>query len=187
MVFGLLEGRNVNLRVMEKEDIDFVAEFNNDIDCGGEYEPIEQMSKSEWTKLLDTLMSSQTDFKLFIIQKRDGTKIGQIHHRLSRPMHGMEIVYDLIPNERGKGYGTEAIQLMVDYLFLSKDYARIQAIADVRNKASHRVLEKAGFQREGTIRNCLFSRGELRDYYLYSIIREEWKEPKILTKTVQHQ
>jgi ribosomal-protein-alanine N-acetyltransferase len=89
----------------------------------------------------------------------------------------------LNPNERGKGYGTEAVQLMVDYLFLSKDLARIQAIANVRNKASQRVLEKAGFQREGTIRKCLFNRGELRDYYLYSILREEWKEPKILTKT----
>jgi RimJ/RimL family protein N-acetyltransferase len=53
----------------------------------------------------------------------------------------------------------------------------------VRNKASQRVLEKASFQREGTIRKALFNRGELRDYCLYSILREEWKEPKILTKT----
>ena len=95
----------------------------------------------------------------------------------------MEIAYGLNPNERGKGYGTEAVQLVVDYLFLSKDLARIQAIADVRNKASQRVLEKAGFQREGTIRKSIFNRGELRDYYLYSILREEWKEPKILAKT----
>jgi RimJ/RimL family protein N-acetyltransferase len=33
------------------------------------------------------------------------------------------------------------------------------------------------------MRKCLFNRGELRDYYLYSILREEWKEPKILTRT----
>jgi RimJ/RimL family protein N-acetyltransferase len=179
----LLEGKTVNLRVMEKDDIDFLAEFNNDIDCGGEYEPINQMSKSELIKMFDTLQSSQIDFKVFMIQKKDGSKIGEIHHRLRGPGHGMEISYGLVPNERGKGYGTEAIQLMVDYLFLSKDFARIQAIVDVRNNASQRVLEKSGFQREGIVRNCLFSRGELRDYYLYSIIREEWKEPKILTKT----
>jgi RimJ/RimL family protein N-acetyltransferase len=72
---------------------------------------------------------------------------------------------------------------MVDYLFLSKELARIHAIADVRNKASQRVLEKAGLQREGTMRKCLFNRGEPRDCYLYSILREEWKEPKILTRT----
>jgi RimJ/RimL family protein N-acetyltransferase len=34
------------------------------------------------------------------------------------------------------------------------------------------------------MRKCLFSNGELRDYYLYSTLREEWKEPKILTKNV---
>ena len=44
------------------------------------------------------------------------------------------------------------------------------------------VLEKAGFQREGTMRDESFDRGELRDYYLYSIIRREWEEPRILTK-----
>jgi RimJ/RimL family protein N-acetyltransferase len=96
----------------------------------------------------------------------------------------MEIGYFFVPSERGKGYGTEATRLIVDYLFLSKELARIHAIADVRNRASQRVLEKAGLQREGTMRKCLFNRGEWRDYYLYSILREEWKEPKVLTKTI---
>ena len=94
----------------------------------------------------------------------------------------MEIAYFLIPSKRGKGYGTEAVQLMVDYLFLSEDLTRIQAGADVRNKASQRVLEKVGFQREGTMRKWFFNNGELRDIYLYSIFREEWEEPRILTK-----
>jgi len=44
-------------------------------------------------------------------------------------------------------------------------------------------LEKAGFQREGIMRKPGFVRGEWIDAYLYSILREEWKEPKILTKT----
>ena len=71
---------------------------------------------------------------------------------------------------------------MVDYLFLSKDISRIQATTSIRNKGSQRVMEKTGLTREGTIRN--FARGARRDFYLYSILREEWKEPKILTKTV---
>ncbi len=44
------------------------------------------------------------------------------------------------------------------------------------------MLEKAGFAKEGTIRKSV--NGVRRDSYLYSILREEWKEPKILTKTV---
>jgi len=72
---------------------------------------------------------------------------------------------------------------MVDYLFLSKDIVCIQAHTDVGNIASQKVLEHAGFKKEGIIRKHSFVRGEWRDWSLYSILREEWKEPKILTKT----
>jgi RimJ/RimL family protein N-acetyltransferase len=72
---------------------------------------------------------------------------------------------------------------MVDYLFLSRDLVRIQATTDLRNKASQSLLEKIGFKREGTLRKSYFVRGVWTDCYLYSILREEWKEPKILTKT----
>ena len=69
-------------------------------------------------------------------------------------------------------------------MFLSKDTVRVQAETNVENTASQKVLEKAGFRREGVVRKVAFIRGEWRDCYLYSILREEWKEPKILTKAV---
>jgi RimJ/RimL family protein N-acetyltransferase len=72
---------------------------------------------------------------------------------------------------------------MLDYLFLSKNIVRIQARTDLRNVASQKILEKAGFKKEGVVRKSSFVRGEWRDRYLYSILREEWKEPKILTRT----
>jgi RimJ/RimL family protein N-acetyltransferase len=61
------------------------------------------------------------------------------------------------------------------------DISRIMASPSIKNKGSQRVLQKAGFTKEGTIRNS--ARGTWRDSYLYSILREGWKEPKILTKT----
>jgi RimJ/RimL family protein N-acetyltransferase len=44
-------------------------------------------------------------------------------------------------------------------------------------------LEKVGFKKEGIIRKHDFVYGKWIDDYIYSILREEWKEPKILTKT----
>jgi RimJ/RimL family protein N-acetyltransferase len=72
---------------------------------------------------------------------------------------------------------------MVDYLFLSKDIACIQATTDVGNVASQQVLEKTGFKKEGTMRKRFFSNGEWKDTVMFSILREEWKEPKILTRS----
>jgi len=181
----VLEGKNVNLRMMEREDVDFATECFNDINFWGEYDPIgAQKSKAERQKAFDNppQVAILCERQRFIIEKKDRTKIGFIAFWVTQPNRMMEIGYHLIPNERGKGYGTEAVQLMVDCLFLSKDLVRIQAITDARNKASQRVLEKTGFQREGTIRKSGFVRGEWSNGYLYSILREEWKEPKILTK-----
>jgi RimJ/RimL family protein N-acetyltransferase len=177
----LLEGKNVNLRVMEKEDVPQFAEWVNKPEVFGEYNPLHQISRTEAEKMFETPL----ELKPFFIEKKDGSKIGFVAHFYVLHVAGrqLEIGYSLVPNERGKGYCTEATQLMVDYLFLSKDTMRIQAQTDPRNVASQKVLEKVGFKKEGTLRKNFFMRGEWRDAYLYSILREEWKEPKILTRT----
>lgn len=168
---------------MEKNDLDFIVNCFNNIDFY-EYDPIVQMSSEEKKKEFDnpTQLSIVTESGRFIIEKKDGTKIGYMRHWFVQPARLMEMGYFVIPSERGKGYGTEAVQIIVDYLFLSRDNARIQAATNVRNKASQRVLEKVGFKKEGTIRKSAFVRGEWADAHLYSILRKEWKEPKILTK-----
>ena len=180
-MFRVLEGKNVNLRIMEKDDLPLFVEWVNKPEVFGEYNPLHQMSKTEAEKMFE----NPHEEKSFIIEKKDGSKIGFIAHFYVLHVAGrqLEIGYSLVPSERGKGYCTEATQLMVDYLFLSKDTMRIQAQTDPRNVASHKVLEKVGFKNEGTLRKSFFMRGEWRDAYIYSILREEWKEPKILTRT----
>jgi len=73
-------------------------------------------------------------------------------------------------------------KIMVDYLFLSKNIVRIQAETHPDNMTSQRILEKSGFKKEGIIRKSFFSRGVFKDTVMFSILREEWKEPRILTK-----
>jgi ribosomal-protein-alanine N-acetyltransferase len=178
----LLEGKNVNLRIMEKEDLPLFAEWFNKPEVFGEYNPLRQMSRTDAEKLLE----NPNELKPFIIEKKDGSKIGFIAHFYVLHVAGkqLEIGYSLVPSERGKGCCTEAVKIMVDHLFLSKDIGRIQAQTDPRNVASQKVLEKVGFKKEGTLRKNFFTRGEWRDAYVYSILREEWKEPKILTRAL---
>jgi RimJ/RimL family protein N-acetyltransferase len=176
----LLEGKLVNLRAMEKEDLPQFSEWFNTPEFMGDYSRIPQSSRVEAEKMLE----SPLELKPFIIEKKDGTKIGFIaHFHVLHPSGSkLEIGYALVPSERGKGYCTEAVQLMVDFLFLSRETMRIQATTDTRNLVSQKVLEMTGFKKEGTLRKFMFVRGELRDQYLYSILREEWKEPRILTR-----
>jgi len=173
----VLEGKKVNLKIAEKEDLPLLQEWWNNLEFSGIYTPIdEQRSKADIEKQYEKLGSEKA---WFLILKKDGTKIG--FSSMGKGVFGWQIGYVLIPSERGKGYCTEAVQIAVDYLFLSKDIVRIQAGTFTGNIASQRVLEKAGFQREGTIRKGMLAWGKWADLYLYSILRENWKEPKILT------
>jgi len=84
--------------------------------------------------------------------------------------------------ERREGYGTEAIQIITDYLFLTKDDStRMQAVVDKENLASKRALENCGSEEEGVLRKALWNAaGKWVDGCLCSTLREEWNEPKIL-------
>jgi len=176
-VSGMLEGRTVNLRIMEKEGLPLIAEWSNSLDFWGEFDFIPQMSRADF----ENMQASRNPEGWFFLEKKDGSKIGCINHRPRGT--AQELGYALLPSERGKGYGAEAVMIMVDYLFLTKEIVRIQAHTNVGNKASQRVLEKVGFKREGILRKLTFVRGVWTNFYLYSILREEWKEPKILTRT----
>jgi len=174
----MLVGNKINLRIMEKKDMPIVKEWVNDIDFIGDFEPITQETIIDLEKQYESL----TEGQWFFIEKKDSIKIGYVAYFLTGVSKQTEIGYALIPDERRKGYGTEAIQIIIDYLFLSKSINRIQAEINPNNIGSQRVLEKAGFVKEGILRESFYSRGEWRDTAIFSVLREEWKEPKILTK-----
>jgi RimJ/RimL family protein N-acetyltransferase len=146
----------------------------NDVEFVGDFESFDQSSLGDMERQYDQKGEAQWYF----VQKKDGTRIGYISHFKSKGT--IAVGYMFVRGERGKGYGTEAVQIMVDYIFLHKDTVRVQAETHPDNVASQRVLEKAGFKFEGRIRKSFFSRGVYRDTAMYSILREEWKAPKVL-------
>lgn len=79
----------------------------------------------------------------------------------------------LLPEFRGRGYGTLAQRLLVEHLFDSTEVDRVEASTDVDNLAEQRSLEKAGFQREGILRGAQLRGGLRRDIVHYGIVRAD--------------
>jgi ribosomal-protein-alanine N-acetyltransferase len=75
----------------------------------------------------------------------------------------------------GHGYATEAGGAVLGWAFEALDLNRVQAEADTRNIGSARVLEKLGFQREGTLREDCVVNGDVSDSWVYGLLRREWK------------
>lgn len=72
----------------------------------------------------------------------------------------------------GKGYTTSAVQQVCQYVFANTGILRIFAEPFAHNTASCRVLEKAGFQFEGTLRSNAVKNGKVLDMRMYALVRE---------------
>jgi len=178
----LLEGKKVNLRILEKEDIPTYAAWMNNQEFVGEFFLAPQLSVSHIEKRLS---EPSPDSALFIIESKKATKSGWITYfetRYGGYASSTEIGYMVTPEGRGKGYCTEAVAIILDYLYLLREIDRIQALIAEENVASKRVLEKNGFKKEGVLRRLFYSLGKWWDTSVYSILREEWGSPKILKK-----
>jgi len=77
---------------------------------------------------------------------------------------------------QGKGYGTEALKLILRFGFLELGLNRIYTTIWVDNVASLRANEKAGFRREGVLRECAFKQGRHVDAVMVSMLRREFDQ-----------
>lgn len=84
-----------------------------------------------------------------------------------------EIGIALLPEHRGRGLGTAAQRLLVDYLFEFTTVHRLEAGTDAGNVAEQKALERIGFAREGVLREVAFREGTWRDCVVYAMLRRE--------------
>ena len=77
-------------------------------------------------------------------------------------------------DEWGKGYGTDAVNALVDFGFGSLRLERIWLNVWTENPRARRAYEKAGFVLEGTLRHDRYERGGFTDGDIMSIVRDEW-------------
>ncbi len=77
-----------------------------------------------------------------------------------------------------KGYGKEATKLMVDYAFNTLNFNRVQLHVSVENTRAINAYEKAGFIKEGTLRQAMFFDDHYIDFYLMAILKEDYLKLK---------
>lgn len=94
---------------------------------------------------------------------------GNIHRQTA------ELGYYIAEEYWGKGIMTEAVKQICEYVFANSDIIRIYAEPFAYNIASCRVLEKVGFQYEGTLRSNAVKNGRVIDMEMYSLLKAEIK------------
>lgn len=170
-------GERVTLRTVESEDVPFIQRaatnpairyaLGNPVVNREHYELSDETGTDEFLVCLeDDAGPGQPD-------EDDVTRIGQVNV-MDADYKRPELGYWLVPEVHGQGYGTEAVSLVVEYVFRQYDTPAIGAQAFDSNDASRGLLESLGFTEEGRRRKFMFVDGEHRDMVQYGLLREEW-------------
>ena len=95
-------------------------------------------------------------------------------HFLTREPQLIEIGFTLSPAYQRRGYGTEAIRRLVDFLFGQTDTRRIIATTDAENEPARRLLLRVGFRQEAHFIENTFFKGQWGSEYQFALLRREW-------------
>jgi aminoglycoside 6'-N-acetyltransferase len=76
---------------------------------------------------------------------------------------------------QGKGYASEAVRRLLEYLFTSLALRRVYAITQIQNSASNRLLKRTGFDWKGHFIEESSDEGDTADEYKYELLREDWE------------
>jgi RimJ/RimL family protein N-acetyltransferase len=174
----MLKGTKVNLRLMRESDIEDFTRLSQDVEARGQFFPLEISSVSTVRRRFQEDGYWSDSIRLMLIVDKDTDRM--LGHVAAFKgvfyQDTLEFGYILFDTaRRGEGIMAEAVLLYADYIFRWKNLFRIQLQIETDNVPSRRTAEKAGFTHEGTIRQCLISRGVARDMEMYSLLRSEWE------------
>jgi [ribosomal protein S5]-alanine N-acetyltransferase len=171
----MLQGRQIQLRPVRETDLDAMYAAHVNISDRGLYFPLGVQSEPAFRRAFAENGFWQREEGTLLILTSDGEIAG--HIEFFKPVSywdAFELSYQLYGDRfAGRGYSTEAVQLVVDYLFANKKQHRIHLVIVPENAASRRVAEKCGFALEGTVRGAFFNQGRSQDVLLYSLLRTD--------------
>jgi [ribosomal protein S5]-alanine N-acetyltransferase len=99
-----------------------------------------------------------------------GEAVGAVVLMLQKQPQTAEIGYWVVDRARGRGFARRAVALLAGWAVGSAGFARVEAFVEPANVSSQRVLEKAGFRREGNLRSYLVFDRRRADALIYSLL-----------------
>ena len=174
-----LDNDIVQLREFNRDDLDALLAVVSDLDAL-RYTTFERVpTREEEVEFLHQVAAHRvqrlrTQYELAMVEPSSLEVVGICRLGVDRPEHRSgDLGYTVRPDRWDRGYATAATQLLIRFGFDQVGLHRIWACHDPDNLASGRVLQKAGLQHEGRIRDHVFVRGRWRDSITYSILESE--------------
>ena len=172
-----LVGECVYLRPLEASDLPTIQKWANDPEIRALTGEVKPMSSAEAKAFYDRVQSDEHRVWFIVALKENDRAIGEAGLlRLFPAWRTTDL--SIILGERdawGKGYGTEAIRLLLDYAFGYLNFHRVAVGVVGFNEKALRFYEKVGFRREGIQRDGYYFGHKYYDFVMMSILEDEYR------------
>ncbi len=172
-----LKGTRVLLRPFAQNDIKYLEKWSNDAELRKLTGEVEPMSRADCEKFCYDLRNSTDRIWFVIVLAANGKVIGEAGLlRMFRPWRTTDMTVIIgEKDERGKGYGTEAGHLLLDYTINRLGFHRVSIGVVGFNERALKFWRALGFKEEGIERDGYFCDGKYSNFVNMSILENEYR------------
>ncbi|MFN8485988.1 MAG: GNAT family protein [Caldilineaceae bacterium] len=175
----MLQGEKVLLRALTREDLELLCQFNNDVEvelAGGGDPPMPQ-SLARLQAEFDTRVSQGGRDDAGFAIEADGKFIGQCA-LFQFDATARTCMLGITIGDKaywGRGYGRDAVRVLLDYAFRLRNMRRVYLSVNGNNERAIHAYRACGFVEEGRLRGHVWSNGMYIDLVYMGILRDEWQ------------
>ncbi|SKC84595.1 GNAT family N-acetyltransferase [Maledivibacter halophilus] len=175
----MFENKIIRLRKLSTNDYITYHDWRNDIEVMKTTSPQLDMYTLEETEQYISAIASQSNAKGYIIEyKETGQSVGIVSLiNIDYKNRSAECIIDIgVKDMWGKGIGTAAISLILEFAFNELNLHRVYLQVFSFNERAIKLYEKMGFIHEGKFRQALYRRGKWHDIVIMSILKNEYNQ-----------
>jgi [ribosomal protein S5]-alanine N-acetyltransferase len=172
-----IEGEKIILKILCEEDAEKLNEYSREPklnEYSGPYKASKSIeSAKEYISKCNEKMKKGESYHFGIYDKNDGEIVGVIgYFDLNEEGKSGEIGFWVAKDYWNKGYMSEAVKLFTKYIFEELKFHRVFAHFHELNKAVEKILQKSGYEKEGELKEALFTEGKYYDDIIYGIVNK---------------
>jgi len=177
----MIIGKRVRLRAIEKNDLPHFVAWLNDPQVRRNlliYQPLSIPQEEKW---FEDILTRPVDEQPLCIEIKSGNSWQLVGNTglFNIDLHDRSAEIGIFIGDKeawDKGFGGEAMRLMVGHGFMDINLNRIYLRVFETNPRGTHCYEKAGFKHEGRLRQARFHEGHYIDMLMMSILKSEWVE-----------
>ncbi|MFC7063232.1 GNAT family N-acetyltransferase [Halobacillus seohaensis] len=175
---AILHGNRVRLGSVTDQHLEIISEWFHNSHFLRRFDAVPAEPKT-WESLQEWRDEAMKNNNHFLFSICDGkTFIGyvELDGILWNQRNGWVAIAIGHPDHQAQGYGTEAMELLINYAFHELNLHRLQLTVFEYNQPAIWLYEKLGFRYEGAQREFILRDGKSYDMFLYGLLKHEWEE-----------